>query len=342
MNMRQGTLMASEIFEIPDMLARQIDAVGTYWNAGRRLEEDRIRGIVTCARGTSDHAATFFKYLMETHAGLPVASIGPSVASVYGSKLRLEGFACVSFSQSGTSPDLARLQGAAKAGGARTIAILNAADSPLGEGADMVLPVLAGPERAVAATKSFVGMLFASLAILAGYRQDRDMKAALEELPGLALQALDLDWSSAAIPLARSGSLYCVSRGPGLAVAAEAALKFKETCRLHAEAFSAAELFHGPVAIVRERFAVLFFGARGSAESSLDEAMKVLRNRGACVLLAHPDRERASLAMPCSRHEAFDPLVQSVGFYRFVERLARDLGEDPDAPPGLKKVTKTV
>ncbi len=342
MSARRGTFMESEISEIPDMLARQLDTVETYWNAGRRLQEDGIRGIVTCARGTSDHAATFFKYLMETHAGLPVASMGPSVASVYGSKLRLGGFACVSFSQSGASPDLARLQGAARAGGAQAIAILNVAESPLGEGADMVLPVLAGPERAVAATKSFAGMLFASLAILAGYRQDRDMKAALGDLPGLALQALDLDWSSAALPLARSGSLFCVSRGAGLAVAAEAALKLKETCRLHAEAFSSAELFHGPVAIVDERFAALFFGVRGRAESSLDEAVKGLRRRGACVLLVHPDGQGASLPAPRPRHETFDPLVQSVAFYRFVERLARDLGEDPDAPPGLKKVTKTV
>ena len=205
-----------------------------------------------------------------------------------------------------------------------------------------MLPVLAGLERAVAATKSFAGMLFASLAILAGYRQDWEMRAAFEELPGLALEALGLDWSSAALPLARSGSLFCVSRGTGLAVAAEAALKFKETCRLHAEAHSAAELFHGPVAIVNERFPVLFFGARGSAESSLDAAIKGLRKRGACVLLAHPDSEKASLPMPRSRQEVFDPLIQSVAFYKFVERLARDLGKDPDAPPGLNKVTKTV
>lgn len=334
--------MASEIHEIPDMLARQIDNVEAYWNIGQRLKEDDIRGIVTCARGTSDHAANFFKYLMETQTGLPVASIGPSVASVYGSRLRLEGFACLSFSQSGASPDLAALQTAAKNGGARAIAILNETESPLGKGADTVLPVMAGPERAVAATKSFVGMMFASLGILAGYRRDKAIMNAFGDLPGLALEALGLDWSSAALPLARSGSLYCVGRGTGLAVAAEAALKFKETCRLHAEAHSAAEIFHGPIAISGERFAVLFFGGRGGVESSLDMAVENLRAQGASVFLAHPDSEKASLPVPFSTHDLFDPLLQSITFYCFVEQLARGLGENPDAPSGLRKITETV
>ncbi len=342
MNSREITHMASEIDEIPDVLARQIDNVETYWNLGRRLGSQGIRGVVTCARGTSDHAATFFKYLMETRTGLPVASIGPSVASIYGSKLQLEGFACLSFSQSGGSPDLASLQRSARAGGAQAIAILNTTDSPLGDGADMVLPVLAGPERAVAATKSFVGMLFVSMAILAGYRRDTDLRAAFGELPDLARLALGFDWSSAALPLARSGSLYCVSRGTGLAVAAEAALKFKETCRIHAEAYSAAEVLHGPLAIANERFAALFFGSRGWADDSIGEAFERLQDKGASVFLAHPDRAKASLPLPFSRHEIFDPLLQSVAFYRFVEKLARDLGENPDAPPGLKKITETV
>ena len=334
--------MASEIHEIPDMLARQIDNVEAYWNIGQRLKEDDIRGIVTCARGTSDHAANFFKYLMEPQTGLPVASIGPSVASVYGSRLRLEGFACLSFSQSGASPDLAALQTSAKKGGARAIAILNETESPLGKGADTVLPVMAGPERAGAATKSFVGMMFASLGILAGYRRDKAIMNAFGDLPGLALEALGLDWSSAALPLARSGSLYCVGRGTGLAVAAEAALKFKETCRLHAEAHSAAEIFHGPIAISGERFAVLFFGGRGGVESSLDMAVENLRTQGASVFLAHPDSEKASLPVPFSTHDLFDPLLQSITFYCFVEKLARGLGENPDAPSGLRKITETV
>ncbi len=342
MNIGRPTAMASEIAEIPDMLGRQIDNMEAYWNLGRRLQEDGIRGIVTCARGTSDNAATFFKYLFETGTGLPVASIGPSVATIYEARLRLEGFACVAFSQSGCSPDLVALQSAARNGGAQTVAILNNADSPLGNGAGTVVPVMAGPEKSVAATKSFAGMLFASLSIVAGYRQDMTWRAAFDELPELACRALRSDWSAAALPLSRSQSLYCVSRGPGLAIAAEAALKFKETCRLHAEAFSAAELLHGPVAIAGERFASLFFGARGRAGISIDAAFNGLKASGASVFMAHPDRTGAPLPVPCSRHAFLDPLVQAVAFYSFVEKLARDLGEDPDAPNGLQKVTETI
>ena len=278
--MSRTTLMAAEIAEIPDVIARQIDALDTYLEAGRHLRQDGTRGLVTCGRGTSNHAATFFKYLVETSTGLPVASIGPSVVSVYDATLRLDGFACLTFSQSGGSPDLAALQQAAKDGGAQTTAVLNVLESPVGDGADLVLPVLAGPERAVAATKSFVGMTVASLAIVAGYLNDGELIVALKTLPDLARDALGRDWSHAGPPLARANSLYCVGRGLNLAVAAEAALKLKETCHLHAEACSAAELFHGPVAIVDGSFGALVFGTRGRAESSIDASIARLRELG--------------------------------------------------------------
>ena len=170
--MTTGTLMAAEIAEIPAMIERQLRSLESYLEIGRTLKMDNTQGIVTCARGTSDHAATFFKYLVETQIGLAVASIGPSVASVYRAKLSLNGYACLTFSQSGGSPDLALLQRTAKEGGAKTIAILNQVDSPVGNAADHVLPILAGPENAVAATKSYIGMLMASLGIVGGYLGD--------------------------------------------------------------------------------------------------------------------------------------------------------------------------
>ena len=340
--MSRTTLMAAEIAEIPDVIARQLDALDTYLEAGRRLHQDGTRGLVTCGRGTSDHAATFFKYLMETKVGLPVASIGPSVATVYGSKLRLAGFACLTFSQSGGSPDLAALQQAARDGGARTTAVLNVLDSPVGEGADLVLPVLAGPERAVAATKSFVGMMVASLAIVAGYLNDGELPVALKSLPDLARDALGRNWSHAGPPLVRANSLYCVGRGLNMAVAAEAALKLKETCHLHAEACSAAELFHGPVAIADGSFGALVFGARGGAERSIDASIARLRELGVSVYKVESGSDNGTLSTPATEHEALDPVLQAIAFYKFAEGLAVNLGEDPDAPPGLKKVTETV
>lgn len=338
----QSSLMASEISEIPGMLSRQIDQVEDYIKVGRELRDNGIRGIVTCARGTSDHAATHFKYLMETQTGIPVASIGPSVASIYRSELQLGGFASIAFSQSGQSPDLTLLQDVFKAGGAKTIAILNTTSSPLAYNADKVLPVLAGPECAVAATKSFIGMLFASVAIVAGYTDDYELHAAFDALPDLAAQALESDWSEMALPLVRSGSLYCVSRGPGLAIASEASLKFKETCRLHAEAYSSAEIHHGPISIVNEGFAALFFCTQGNAEDSIKKAINALKKRGARIFFSDTQIPKNKHKKLLSHHIVFDPILEAIAFYKFVEKLACDLGENPDAPSGLNKITTTV
>ncbi len=337
------TKMAAEIAEIPDVLRRQvIEGLPVYRETGRRLRGAGLRGFVTCARGTSDQAATFFKYIFETGTGLPVASIGPSVASVYNTRLRLEGFAALTFSQSGGSPDLAALQAAARQGNAHTIAILNVTDSPVGEGADTVLPVLAGPEEAVAATKSFIGMLFASLSILAGYRDDHSLESALRDLPDLALEALDSDWSSATVPFARSSSLFCIGRGPSLAIAGEAALKFKETCQLHAEACSAAEVLHGPVAIANARLAALIFGVGGMAGASSLATVQRLRGQGAMVYTVGAVHGPRVLPVPTGIHDLVDPVLQAIAFYRFVEDLAIRIGQNPDAPLGLTKVTRTV
>lgn len=341
MTITQPSLMKSEISEIPEMLARQIAHARDYISVGCELRKKGIRGIVTCARGTSDHAATYFKYLMETRTGLPVASIGPSVASIYRSSLQLEGFASIAFSQSGQSPDLVSLQKATKSGGAKTIAILNTPSSPLGKNTDQVIPVLAGSESAVAATKSFVGMLFASLAIMAGYTEDKELIAGFDTLPDLASEALEADWSELALPIVRSGSVYCVSRGPGLAIASEAALKLKETCRLHAEAYSSAEILHGPISIVDEGFVTIFFCTKGNVSESIEIAIKSLKKRGAHVFLS--TRELPKLEpIPYNINLVFDPLLEVISFYKFVERLALDLGENPDAPYGLNKITATI
>ena len=340
--MTAGTMMAAEIAEIPAMIELQLQSLETYLEAGRMLEKDGTRGIVTCARGTSDHAATFFKYLVETQIGLPVASIGPSVASVYEAKLRLTGFACLTFSQSGGSPDLALLQRTAKSGGAKTMAILNQVESPVGEGADQVVPIFAGPEKAVAATKSFVGMLTASLGIVAGYLGSKSLLQSMTDLPKLAREALTSDWSSANMRLARSSSLFCIGRGLNMAIAAEAALKLKETCRLHAESYSAAELLHGPVAIADNRLGALVFGSEGKSADAINAAFNRLRRDGTQAYLTHPTAGQHRLPIPKSGNELIDPVLQAICFYQFVEKLSTDIGENPDAPPGLLKVTETV
>ncbi|WP_420413921.1 SIS domain-containing protein [Roseibium sp.] len=339
----QSTQMATEIAEIPAMIERQLtEGLEQYWQTGARWRTINLHGFVTCARGTSDHAATFFKYMMETATGRPVASIGPSVASIHDTKLKLDGFVSLAFSQSGGSPDLVALQKAAAKGGADTVAILNETQSPLGATSRTVLPVLAGPERAVAATKSFVGMLVASLCLVAGYTNDVDLKMSLGSLPDLTRLALESNWSHAVAPVARANSIYCLGRGTSLAVAAEAALKLKETCRIHAEAYSAAELLHGPIVIADRKLAVLSFDSGMAASASAHVAETRLVKNGASVFSVNGHHGNLPLNLPDGVTEPVLPILQAVAFYSFVETLSCLLGENPDAPEGLLKVTETV
>ena len=336
--------MAKEIAEIPGMLEHQVDkALDGCLRLGRELSAERPHGFLTCARGTSEHAANFFKYVVETRAGIPVASVGPSVASVYSAPLRLSGHVCMTFSQSGGSPDLAAFGRAASAGGARTVAVVNESGSPVEAVSDMVLPVLAGPETAVAATKSFVAMLFAGLGIAAGFLDDRSLERSLELFPGTARLALDCDWTHAEVPIARAGSLFCIGRGPGHAAAGEAALKLKEVCRLHAEAYSAAEVMHGPVVLAGRNLAALLFDSADGARNSILAADAELSGRSARTFLITEDASiPGRLPIPPSGHPLLVPLTQITAFYAYVEALCRRLGGNPDQSHGLRKVTETL
>ena len=339
-----STQMLREIREIPQVARRQLgEGAAIYREAGERLRRDQPRFIATCARGSSDQAVTYFKYLVETRLGLPVASIGPSVASVYGSRLQFADGVLLTVSQSGGSPDLVSLQEKAREGGARTLALLNVTESPVGNGADSVLPMLAGPEKAVAATKSFVASQIALAGLFATWSADQALLTALAALPDQLEEALECDWSAAATPVAAAHSLYSLSRGPGLGIAGEAALKLKETCRLHAEAYSAAEVRHGPIALARDRFAAIAFATGDQADRSIADASKALTDAGATVFFAGAKLPGATpLPTATTGHALLNPISMVVSFYRFVETLAVALGENPDTPKLLRKVTETV
>lgn len=339
-----STQMLREIREIPQVARRQlVEGAQIYREAGERLRRDQPRFLVTCARGSSDQAVTYAKYLVETRMGLPVASVGPSVASVYDSTLRFEGGVLLTVSQSGGSPDLVSLQDKARRGGARTIALLNVIDSPVGDAADEVLPMLAGPEKAVAATKSFVASQIALASLFAAWNADEELANALTALPDHLEAALECDWRRAEIPIAAAHSLYILGRGPGLGIAGEAALKLKETCRLHAEAYSAAEVRHGPIALARDRFAAIAFTTGDKADRSVADAIRALGDAGANVFVAGSTMLGATrLPTVKTGHALLNPITTIVSFYRFVESLAVALREDPDAPKLLRKATETV
>lgn len=336
--------MAREVAEIPAVAARFLDlSRGAIADAAAAMRARDPGLIVTVARGSSDHAATYLKYAVELLAGVPVASVGPSVASIYGRPLRLAGAACIGISQSGQSPDIVEMMRAAGAGGALTVAVTNHADSPMATASAHCLPLQAGVEQSVAATKTFVTSVLAGLALLAEWQEDTDLRTAVAGLPAAFGKALALDWSPLAARLSRAQSLYVLGRGPTFAIAAEAALKFKETCGLHAESYSAAEVLHGPSAIVQAQFPVLALGVEDAALPKLRETAGRLAAQGADVFLTGGEVSGATrLPSVTGLHPLVAPLVLSVGFYAFIEGLARRRGFDPDVPPHLRKVTETM
>lgn len=302
--------------------------------------------VVTCARGSSDHAATYAKYLFETQLGIVTASASPSVGSVYEAPLRLDGALYLVISQSGKSPDLLRNAEAAKAAGARVVALVNVEDSPLAQLADTVLPLCAGPEKSVAATKSYLASLAAILQLGALWKQDPALQAALDALPGALRQAWQADWRGLADGLVEARNLFVLGRGLGLAAAQEAALKFKETCGLHAEAYSSAEVKHGPMALVGPGFPVLAFAQPDETGAGTLALAGEFGGRGAQVWLASdaaaPAAAVQSLPLAAPPHPVCTPLLTIQSFYRAINALALRRGYNPDLPPHLNKVTETV
>ncbi|MDH5824591.1 SIS domain-containing protein [Luteimonas sp. RD2P54] len=317
-------------------LSRNAQAVA---ELGRALRRDPPPFVVTCARGSSDHAATYGKYLFETQLGRATASASPSVGSVYAASQHLRGALYLVISQSGRSPDLLRNAEGAKAAGARVVALVNAEDSPLAALADTVIALHAGPERSVAATKSYIASLAALLQLAACWKDDPRLQQALAALPDALRTAWNQDWTALVDGLAGTANLFVLGRGLGLGVAQEAALKFKETCGLHAEAYSSAEVKHGPMALVGPGFPVLVLAQPDETERGTLAMAHEFRARGAATWTAS---RHGNLPVAEAPHPAAAPLLTVQSFYRAVEALSRTRGFAPDAPPHLAKVTETV
>jgi glucosamine--fructose-6-phosphate aminotransferase (isomerizing) len=337
------THMRREIDEIPDACARLLDAgAASLKEAGAAMAEKDPAFLCTIARGSSDHASLFIKYAIELTTGRAVASLGPSLASIYGVKLSLGQAAVLSVSQSGQSPDIIALVESAGQAGALTVALTNTPASPLWEKSHVRIDIAAGPELAVAATKSYVNSAVAGLAILAEWTGNAELRRAVHDLPEHFRKALALDWSPLFAALEKSESLYVLGRGPALAIASEAALKFKETADFHAEAYSSAEVLHGPVALVDRSFPVLALAARDAAEESVAGIAENIAGRGAPTFLTSDRADKSSrLPFVATGHPITDALCLIVPFYGFVEALSRRRGYDPDKPAALSKVTKT-
>ena len=335
--------MFAEAAQAPSAVATQRAA-----NADRvaalaaRLRALPPPAVLTCARGSSDHAATFARYLIETRLGIITASRPPSIASIYGVVPRAEAALCLAISQSGKSPDLLATAESMRGTGAHVAALVNVEASPLALMADSVLPLRAGPELGVAATKSFIATLAAITDLVAAWSEDAALAEALSQAPALLEQAWQLDWSALAERLEGCRGLYVVGRGLGLGVAREAALKLKETCGLHAEALSAAEIRHGPIALVGPDFPLLVFRQSDETRQSIDDLVADMVARGGEVLVTGPAIDGAIELPARSAHPAIEPMLQIQSFYRAANALALARGRDPDAPPHLAKVTETI
>ncbi len=335
--------MALEIREAPEAVKRQIQALAQpVAELAHRLRRHPPQLAVTCARGSSAHAATFGKHLIERYLGIPVASAAPSIASVYGGMLHLKDQLFLAISQSGASTDLMEMTASARASGALTVCIVNAAGSPLAAECDIVLPMSAGPELSVAATKTFVATLSALSQITAAWTGDSRLMAAMERLPERLATASDLDWSAALDTLAGAASLVAIGRGPTLAIAREAALKLKETCNIHAEAFSGAEFLHGPVALVSAGYPILMFNPTDEAAKGMRQLAALLRQKGTALHMTDPiEQAGAHLPVLTPDHPETDAICLIQSFYFMIVSLAERLGADVDSPRHLQKVTST-
>jgi glutamine---fructose-6-phosphate transaminase (isomerizing) len=305
------------------------------------LRQQNITRVATIARGSSDHAADFFGYLMMAKTGRWVTSLPMSLITLERAPMQCAGLLSVAFSQSGASPDLVEPTRVFSANGATTVAFVNNIDSSLAHAAQWPINLHAGVEKSVAATKSFIAQLFAGIHLIARWQQDQRLLGALKALPEVLEQAANTSWLSVVERLSVANRLLILGRGAGLAIAKEAALKLKETCAIQAEAFSGAEVKHGPMALIEQGYPVLVFAPRGPAQAGLIATAKEMRARGALVILAatrdcKPDLE----IIPAQVHD-LDAISLVQSFYPMVEALARAKGLNPDQPNHLSKVTLT-
>jgi len=338
--------MAAEIAETGAVVRRQLAANSAETaKLAATLRARKPSFAVTVARGSSDHAALYLKHLIELKTALVCASLGPSLASLYRAPLRLADAVAIAISQSGQSPDIVAMQRAARDQGAVTIALVNDEGSPLARDADALIPLCAGAERSVAATKSMIASLVAAASLVGHWSEDGELLAALAELPSVLDLSSAAPFSAAAVEtLAKATSLFVVGRGATLAVAAEAALKLKETSAIHAEAFSSAEVLHGPAGVIEPGFPVLAFAPDDAAREGFFDTLDRLASFGAALTVIdsepHP-RFPTLLTLP-GGHPLLSPVVALHAFYRVAEATARRRGRNPDQPPHLKKITETL
>lgn len=332
------SIMAKEAAEASQVIEQQLQKnAGVCEILANKLTELQPTMVMIIGRGSSDHAGVFAKYLLEVQVGIPVCAAAPSVSGVFKRTLHLKNTVALVISQSGRSPDILRQVESAKQGGAYTVALVNDEHSPLAEIADAVLPLCAGEEKAVAATKSYLATLSALLQLCSHWTADGQLKSALNQLPGalasVAAQPADARQLRTE-KLVDVRNAVVLGRGFGYAVGREVALKLKEVLGIHAEAFSSAEFIHGPVTLVEKQLNIIDLQIQDESLAFHEDIMADVTARGALVQTLKSDQSNV--------HPRLLPLLVLQRFYLDIEAIAVEMGLNPDQPPGLNKVTKTV
>jgi glucosamine--fructose-6-phosphate aminotransferase (isomerizing) len=341
--------MLDEIYEQPQAIAAAVEhGQSTVASLARDLREREVRHVVVAARGTSDHAATYAKYLLEIVCGVPVTLAAPSVFTLYDATVNLSGSLCLGISQSGQATDVVQTLSAARAAGALTACITNVEGAPMTAVSDHVLLCHAGEEKSVAATKTYTTAL-ALVALLAGQWSNRNsLLDGLRYLPDQIRAALVLDE-----PIAQAVERYryiqecaVLARGINLPTALEAALKMTETSYLVAKPYSGADFLHGPIAMISEGFPTILYVPDGRAYPSMVELALKLRERAAEMVIVARSQEALALAnkpleMPVDIDEMLSPLLYIVPGQLWAYHLSTARGNNPDRPRGLSKVTLT-
>ena len=337
------SLMLKEAVSAAECVSLQLSQdVERYAELGRKLRSTNFNTALTVARGSSDHAANYCAYLIMARMGRIVASLPMSLVTLYKSPLVTRDTLTIAISQSGQSPDVVEPIRYFRDGGATTVALVNDIDSPLAAAAEWAMPLHAGKEQSVAATKSFITSLVAGARLVAQWQNDPELTEGLAALPEALSIAARTDWSAAIDVLAPARNIMVVGRGISFPIALESALKFKETSALQAEAFSGAEIKHGPMALIEDGYPLLIFATRGPTQAGLIQLATEMRGRGARVLLAAPvDVAERDLTLPVAATPDLDPIVAVQAFYIMAAHLAKARGMDPDRPRHLSKVTRT-
>ena len=332
--------MAREIAEIPHVARRLIDSSDRIDTLVDRIRIARPRVVVVCGRGSSGHVGVYLRYLFETRVGLLVSAAAPSIVTAYQRPPDMRDALFILVSQSGRSPDLVTTTEVARSAGALTLAIVNDEHSPAASGSDLVLPIGAGPEHAVAATKTVALSMLAGALIVAKLTQDEDLLDALNRLPDRLQDALGCDWSDWGHSLVPAAAAFVAARGYGLGTGREIALKMTEALRLPALGYSAAELRHGPRAGITPETPVLVLRQNDESALAVDDLVEDLRQENETVFLA--GGPLSTLPRIGDDHPICDPIAMLLPAYNAIEAAARRRGLDPDRPEHLSKVTRTL